>query len=340
VNLVERFLATDDGARAVNGWRPAGSIVLTPRFPDSRHVVVLLLDQAARPHIVGKVVRASGDPSTLDREADVLAAIGAGHSARIPPAFPRLLALKWMGGHRLMLQTAVPGTPVTHRDARRNPERLWRNVEIWMNRLPQEPVSAANHDWLETYILNDVALARRTLVEVGGMTPQIEQSMGLAIACVEALRAAVPHLVAEHGDLSHPNLMRSRDGLAVVDWETGEPVGLPGIDSATFLAFLEFAQARAHGVNAEAIVYQREMLAPAGRGRRRMIEHLDRKGTDSGLIDHILVTTWAKAALSVFSRLLTGPKRRNDSVRDRAVARFLGGRPFRLWQATQERLTI
>jgi hypothetical protein len=209
-----------------------------------------------------------------------------------------------------------------------------------MNRLPQEPVSAANHDWLETYILKDIALARRTLAKAGAMTPQLERSMSLAIACVESLRAEVPHLVAEHGDLSHPNLMRSRDGLGVVDWETGEPLGLPGIDSATFIAFLEFARAHAHGLNAETTVYQREMLAAPGRGRRRMMDHLDRQGTGSGLIDHVLVTASAKAALSVFSRLLTGPNRGNDSLRDRAVARFLGGRPFTLWQGTQRRLTV
>jgi hypothetical protein len=172
------------------------------------------------------------------------------------------------------------------------------------------------------------------------MTPELNRALRLTVDCIEALRAAVPTLVAEHGDLSHPNLMWSRQGLAVVDWETGEPLGLPGIDPATFLAFLEFSQARAHGVPAEAEAYEREMLEPDGRGRRRLIQHLDRRGLSPEWIDHVLVTTWGKAALSAFSRLLTDPNRPSQSARDNAVARFFGGRPFKLWQITRERLTL
>jgi hypothetical protein len=337
MNLVEHYLTSEAGARAANGWQPAGSIVLTPRFPDSRHVIVLLLDEKALPRIVGKVVRAPEDPSTLDKEAAVLTAVGANRQSPSALSVPRLLALDWVGGHRLMLQTAVLGTPITHRDARRHPERWWRVVEGWINGLPHVPAETAAENWLETYIGRDVALARRTLTQAGALTPGIDRSLDRTIDCVQELRSAAPRLVTEHGDLSHPNVIWGKNGLAAVDWETGDPLGLPGVDAATFVAFLEFSQARAHGVALEASQYERQLLAPDGRGRRRLAQHLDACGIGSALIDNVLVTTWGKAALSAFSRLLTGPHRHSDAARERAVTRFATGRPFALWNVTVEK---
>lgn len=334
MNLVERFVAGGAGAAEAQGWRPTGSIVLTPRYPDSRHVVVLLLDQTGRPRLVGKVVRAPADPSTLDREAAVLAALDAGGAGERPHSVPRLLALEWVEGHRLMLQTAVAGTPVTHRTVRRRPERWWNIVESWITALPRQSAAGGESDWLESYIGADVALARETLVAAGAMTAPLDRSLRLTIEAVLRLHAAMPHAVVEHGDLSHPNLIWSPAGLGAVDWETGDPRGLPGVDAATFVAFLEFSRTGAHGVGREADVYQHSFVAKDGAGRRRLVRHLTNVGAAPARVDDVLVATWGRSALSTFGRLLTGPNRYGAVYRDRAVRRFLTGRPYALWSAT------
>src|SRR5450432_2687022 len=81
MNLVEDYLANGDLSDApvlLREFRPAGSVLVTPRYPDSRHVVILLLDESGDPRVVGKVVRRPDDRSTLALEADVLQNLGSG----------------------------------------------------------------------------------------------------------------------------------------------------------------------------------------------------------------------------------------------------------------------
>ena len=337
MNLVERFVVSEAGAALTQRWRPAGSIVLTPRYPDSRHVVVLLLDRAGRPRLVGKVVRAPADPSTLDREAAVLTAVGTDRPAEGARSVPRLLALEWVQGHRLLLQTAVEGTTLTHATARRRPEHWWHLVDRWLTTLPRQPADAVPPSWLEHYLGADVTLARNTLAGAGALTGALEHTFDRTVEAVERLQSAAPFVVVEHGDLSHPNLMVGPAGVGAVDWETGDPVGLPGVDAATFLAFLEFSRARVHGTTGEVGIYRRTLLSHDGSGRRHLSRHLDDVGVGTARIDDVLATTWAKAALSAFGRLLTGPDRHSAAARRRATDRFLTGRPFALWNATLTR---
>ena len=73
--------------------------------------------------------------------------------------------------------------------------------------------------------------------------PLLELSSGLApdapevelvartLEGLEPLRDAAVPTVAEHGDLTHPKLIRLRDGrIGVVDWELAEIEGLAGSD--------------------------------------------------------------------------------------------------------------
>jgi hypothetical protein len=51
--------------------------------------------------------------------------------------------------------------------------------------------------------------------------------------------------VFEHGDLSHPNLLRLHGGgLGVLDWELADPRGLPAQDLFFFLTYVAFARER------------------------------------------------------------------------------------------------
>jgi aminoglycoside phosphotransferase len=340
MNLVEQFLETGRGNAAVDGFRPFGSVVLTPRFPDSRHVVVLLLDVRGRVSVVGKIVRSPGDPSTLDQEAEVLEALadlGSSGRSTLAGSVPRLLALEWVKGHRLLLQTAVEGKPVTHGDARRRVPRWWSRVETWLDGL-QTPIRApVTGAWLDSYLGARINLASLALTNQSALTRPVGRAMAVTATLAAELRRASPFAVVEHGDLSHPNVLSSAAGLSVVDWETGHTNGLVGVDAAVFLTFLELARARAHGVEREAQVYAATMLEEAGPARQRLIRHLGERGVPADLVDHVLVAAWGRIALAVFPRLLAGPRADTAAAQARAVRLFTEGRPFRLWMMTLER---
>lgn len=333
MNVVERFLRSPAVADRVDGWRPTGSIVLTPRFPDSRHVVVLLLGPSGRPQLVGKVVRAPGDPSSLGREVEVLEAVRARMSPASRDSLPEPVALDWFEGHRLMVQRAVEGHVITHGDARRRPGLWWRRVDDWLATLPHETALVRDATWFSGYLGDQVRLARQTLDAVDALTPALDEGLEATVEHARVLAATVPHLVAEHGDLSHPNLVWGPRGIAVVDWETATPLGLPGVDAAVYATFLAFSRARAHGQVRELEVFRRELVAPGGRSRALLQQHLLRSGADPALVDRVLVTAWAKVALSAFSRLLTGPAARSEDAARRATGRFAAGSPTALWNA-------
>lgn len=344
MNLVEDYLANGDLSDSpvlLREFRPSGSVLVTPRYPDSRHVVILLLDESGDPRVVGKVVRRPDDRSTLALEAEVLQGLGAG--AKQITGVPRFLGFADHKDHWMLLETAISGQPLTHRDVRRHPARAWRMVDEWICSLPVESTTAECDGWFDDQIASPVRIARAVLQPSRLEHQLFRSTLDLLPELVDA-DLPVP---IEHGDLSHPNLLVSRGGsivrrrrtLSVIDWETGRAAGLVGADAAVFLAFVAFAVDNAHGPEAEAASYGREFLREDGRGRLRLVRHLERRGVDPGLVDLILLATWSRYALSVFSRMSPGEQPQGEPDRLRfAREAFRAGRPLRLWQLTLERL--
>jgi aminoglycoside phosphotransferase len=344
MNLVEDYLANGDLSEApvlLREFRPAGSVLVTPRYPDSRHVVILLLDESGDPRVVGKVVRRPDDRSTLALEAGVLQSLGAG--AGQITGVPRFLGFADHKDHWMLFETALSGQPLTHRHVRRHPARAWRMVDEWICSLPVVSTTAECSGWFDDQIASPVQIARAALPP----TRLEQQLFSSTLDLVAELVSADLPVPIEHGDLSHPNLLvsprssivRRRPELSVIDWETGRAAGLVGADAAVFLAFVAFAVDNAHGPDAEAASYSREFLRDEGRGRRRLVRHLERRGVDPGLVDLILLATWSRYALSVFPRMSSGEQPRSEPDRVRfAREAFRAGRPLRLWQLTLERI--
>lgn len=332
MNLVEQFLTSPAGRVAVSemsAFTVAGSVVITPRYPDSRHVVVLVVDDAGRPRVVGKVVRSTGDTSTLGHEAQLLAALD---GSSVPPgSVPRLLAFENLGGHWVLVQTALRGRAVTHADARPDPDRWWARVGDWLSALPVGPAPDPAA-WLDDYIGAALGFAESVLEP----TPA-ERAAFLATEhyLSQFARAGYPTVV-EHGDLSHPNVLWSQRGIAVVDWETGHRTGVIGADAAVFLSFLEFARAGAHGKDAEAAVYSGQLLRPGAAARDRLIAYLHQQKVAEEWVDHVLLAAWSRISLAVFPRLLSGPS--GDRGMDLARRLFRASRSTLLWNLTLDRL--
>jgi aminoglycoside phosphotransferase len=335
VNLVEQFLTSEAGRSAVSvmsAFTAAGSVVITPRYPDSRHVVVLVVDAAGRARVVGKVVRSTDDTSTLGHEATLLGSLD---GSSVPPgSVPRLLAFENLGGHWVLVQTALRGRAVTHADARSDPDRWWGRVADWLGALPvgPPPQPAA---WVDDYLGVALSFAESVL----DPTPKERAAFVATEHFLSQFAQAGFRTVVEHGDLSHPNVLWSRRGIAVVDWETGHRAGVVGADAAVFLSFLEFAKAGVHGKEGEAQVYAERLLRPGAPARERLVGYLAGQQVGEQWVDHVLLAAWSRISLAVFPRLLSGPSGdRGREGMDLPRRLFRASRSTLLWNLTLERL--
>jgi len=334
MNLLEDYLRHADLSTApvmLREFRPAGSLLVTPRYEDSRHVIALLLDSSSQPQIVGKIVRRPDDRSTLATEFEVLQKL-ASLSADARTA-PRPLAFVQHRTHWMLIETAVNGVILTHRRVRKAPARSWAIVDHWLRTLPITG-STSSTRWFNDQVVAPLSVASSMLPAT-----QAERRMFAATKRIlrELTSVSLP-MPLEHGDLSHPNLLLSHGRLGVVDWETGRVHGVPGADAAVFLAFMAFARDGAHGLEPEAAAYGRHFLSADGPGRHLLKGHLERSQIDPKWLDAILLATWTRYALHVFPRL--APRGETDPEDRIELARklFRSGRPLRLWRMTLEHI--
>ena len=151
-------------------------VLVTPRFAQSRHVVMLVLAEGgSRPALAVKIPRLAGDGAALAREAANLDAAGnaLGHDGSVP----RLVAFDPERAHPLLIQAALTGAPLGPAAVRRDRAGAIALVAGWCDRLSAAtagPADAARVERLAVAPLEGLAaaggvsgelrdLARRTL---------------------------------------------------------------------------------------------------------------------------------------------------------------------------------
>jgi len=210
----------------------AERLLLTGGKRSINKVVGLPYDEdGGKPAAVVKFARVASADEALDREAAALRAI----EDRNPdlPGVPRLLEEGRRAGRRALVESALHGTPLI---AGLTPERfedLAGTVTHWLTELagdagPQEP-----GQWRERLVDGPLEAFER---DFGRVVPT-----GLVAQARNALAGlgALP-LVPEHRDCSPWNVVLSEGEPGLLDWESAEPRGLPGLDLAYFLANCAF----------------------------------------------------------------------------------------------------
>lgn len=273
-------------------FTPSGTVLLTPHVETSRYLIALMLDGAGRVAQVAKVVRRPQHQGRLVNEWDMLQRVAGRGLAPTP------LELTERDGHWTLVETGVAGTPLNRHRLSRKPQQAWRMVEDWLMRLPPSE-SVLDGEWWRAQFADPLARVVRALPATDGerrMFAATESALGpLASSGIPA--------VTEHGDLFRANLFVRGERLTAIDWELGRPAGLPGADAAVFLADLlragETGQARERSAS-----YRRHFLAPDGEGRRLLGAYLTRVGVDPGLLDVVLLATWARRTLQIWGPLI------------------------------------
>jgi aminoglycoside phosphotransferase (APT) family kinase protein len=222
------------------------SVVVTPRFRASGHVVFLIMSQGRpEPVLVAKAPRIRDAGASLRTEAANLRFL---HGLR-PEGFssvPKLIAFEEYSRRPLLVETALIGSPMDPALVRRRFESCCDAVITWLTDLHRARNGAA-----------PVAPTRRLVTEtldyltrVVSWNAEELRALERTRELLEPLQAARLPAVLEHGDLSHPNVMLQKDGTAgVVDWEMADPRGLPCHDLIFFLTYAAFARqnVRANG---------------------------------------------------------------------------------------------
>jgi thiamine kinase-like enzyme len=199
-------------------------------------------------------------------------------------------------------------------------------VVAWLGQLPVAGRSAPGEDGrLERLLLAPLRMLAEALSgtdDQGLVARTVEE--------VEQLRGAPLPVVFEHGDLSHPNLVRQEDGrLVVVDWELAEPGGLPAQDLLFFLAYAAASVERAVTVQAQVRACADAVTARGGWGRHELELDAARLGYDRSLLRPLNIACWARQSAHLLVRTSTtcGTTRSPE-----AVAHLRASRVMALWR--------
>lgn len=275
---------------ATGGGAPLQVTLLSPRYPSSRHALGLLVTPDDGLRYVAKVARQRGDGTALRHEAAMLTRLA---GSELAGSVPRLVALDDLDGHPVLVQTAVRGDALNVRRARHYGGALLAAGACWSARAPLTGRSGG--EWYDGYVTRPLQVLRAQ--------PAVDPSaVERARAMTASLARAGLPLVLEHGDLREGNVLHRRDGIAVVDWETGRPDGMPAADLAVFGAYLAAASAgdRSPAAVASAVAAS---FGPSGAGRAAVGEELAGRGLPRQLAAAVVPAALARHAAALLDRL-------------------------------------
>jgi hypothetical protein len=201
-------------------------------------------DSETRPRLAVKFARNASEDDPLEREAATLRTLG--ETAPQLAGRPQLLFVGRRAGRVAVGETAVSGHPVLH----------------WLDHTSLPEVAGQVTSWLVDLAGDVEAEPRATWWErlVESPAREFERMFVSLLASEETVRAReilstlsdLP-LVCEHRDCSPWNVLHDDGGeLAVVDWESSEPRGLPALDLVYFLTYAAlFVEGTVDGGGAE-----------------------------------------------------------------------------------------
>jgi hypothetical protein len=215
------YLAVDSPCLLLTGGhRSINKVVALPFAPGE-----------AKPAAVVKFARLPEADRALEREAVALEAVERSHPSL--DGVPRLLARGRRAGGRALAESAIYGEPLIGALSPQSFEDLaWRVTEWLVGLAEGSPAAAGN--WKERLLGGPLAKFERNFGDVA--------SPG-TVAAARTLLGELDGLpqVCEHRDCSPWNVILSESGApALLDWESAEPLGLPGLDLAYFLANAAF----------------------------------------------------------------------------------------------------
>ncbi|MET1022433.1 MAG: aminoglycoside phosphotransferase family protein [Arthrobacter sp.] len=306
--------------------REWSTVVVTPQFTTSRHVVGLVFAAGARdPSLVVKVPRCPGDNDGVQQEADMLRQLSARSDGRVA-GIPRVVATLDVGNHTALVETALTGAPLDpHRVAGDLPGAVTLGMDF-VAALPCTRPGPENRDWYERTVERPLEALASLLSRDAEVSALVQRTHVL----LRPLRRSTLPAVFEHADLSHPNLLVHTDGrLQVMDWERASLYGVPGHDLVFYLQYLSESADMAFSRVAQLAAFDKAFGAE-GWARKPLRQHLQLRDVDPELLPMLVIATWARSASTLAYRLATEDVPAPGSAQLRTAV--LDDRDFWLWR--------
>jgi Phosphotransferase enzyme family len=303
------------------------TVLLTPQFTTSRHVVALVFNQGRPdPLLVVKVPRQPGDNEGVLREANMLrefAALSEGHVAGVP----EVVGTVQVGSQTVLIETAISGVPLDPPRVAADRAAAIESGSRFVDALPTTRPAEANVDWYD----RNITLPLEALTQLTHGNGEVAALRDRSHHILRPLQSLSLPAVFEHADLSHPNLFVLPDGrLQAVDWERSTTGGVPGHDLVFFLQYVSESAASAFTIRRQIAAFD-DAFGSRGWATSVLREHLSRRGVDSDLLPLLVVATWARSAATLADRLgHLEPSGRSD-VAQRSAA-VTADRDFWLWR--------
>ncbi len=271
------------------------------KYNSNKTIFYAFAPKQAKPEIVIKMTRAPEFNARLENEYRVLAQLEhERHVAR--DSFPQPLFFGMHAGLVVVGQKAVHGEPFRSRTQAHAQCPLAQQALTWMTQLGANsahkiapPQTRASLDALWQRFIANYPFAQR---EAAFLAEQIN--------LLAASKQAFP-LVFQHGDPGTWNMLVSPEGrLIVIDWEAGEPHGVPLWDMFYFMRSFGNWCARKTGVRDTLAAFTKNFCEPSEVGAL-LIETVDdycrRIGLERHLAGPLLYTCWMHRALKESTRL-------------------------------------
>jgi aminoglycoside phosphotransferase len=244
MNMVLSFIEENRTLPALSGLPESlSTLILTPRFDASRHVIFLVMTSGQRqPILVAKIPRMPQFSDHLTHEAHVLQTI----QGLRPGGFrsiPQIITYKEYHGYPILLETALNGQLMSPDMVRRNPERMLQITRDWLLEMQSNSIQPHDDCWYAELVESLLIVLREDF-------PLTASERDLLQRCEEYLAVlkdlSLPYAL-QHGDLSHPNIvMTGPNTIGVLDWELATIRGLVASDYFFFLSFVAFSLSRAN----------------------------------------------------------------------------------------------
>ncbi|RIK43638.1 MAG: hypothetical protein DCC55_05200 [Chloroflexi bacterium] len=278
------------------------SILLTPRFPASNHVIFLILSEGRpEPVLVAKMPRLAQATAGLEREAANLQRVQAQRVEGFD-TIPHLVTLEKYSGHLLLLETALSGQLMGPTVIRRQFDHCCDAVSNWLVEIqgPEPGAEPEAGEWFARLIEQPLHAFTERFPWSREELKLLEQMWTL----IAPLRTAKLRFVFEHGDLSHPNLLLLENGkVGVVDWELAQPLGLPTYDLFFFLTYAAFAKEKARTNTDCLAAFQTAFFGPTAWARPWVHRYAVDLSLPTALLTPLFLIVWLRYLVGLSGRL-------------------------------------
>ncbi|HZL86627.1 MAG TPA: aminoglycoside phosphotransferase family protein [Candidatus Krumholzibacteria bacterium] len=282
--------------------RTLDCLLRTPRFRASSHVLFFVFANDERePVLIAKTPRLPDDHAFLDREVANLQKLAMLRPAELG-SVPQVVSYRDWHGTKLLLETLVPGHPMSPAVVRANQQDCIESVMRWVTELhfASRAFVTGPTGSVRKHIESNLSRLATAFPESQELRKMLERTHEI----VQPLATQVLPRVFEHGDLSSPNILLDAEGrVGVVDWELADATGLPATDVFFFLTYVAFARVDAAHSGRHAEAFAEAFFGSPAWARPYVLDYAKAVGLSARSLRPLFLLTWVRYASSLVARL-------------------------------------